>query len=97
MPRQCSGFEATTFVEFTEMRHRLLKLPWLGFGPGQEFFYSPFALEAHSHDSRISRVRLATMTIPLPSSQCRVDLSAHSHTPTRRRFTAQFDGRVPAP
>ncbi|MBA0083596.1 MAG: hypothetical protein HRJ53_01230, partial [Acidobacteria bacterium Pan2503] len=24
MPRQCSGFEATTFVEFTELRHRLL-------------------------------------------------------------------------
>jgi len=35
------------------------------------------------------------MTIPLLSSLSREGLSAHSHTPTRHRFTAQFDGRVP--
>ena len=60
---------------------------------GCSFPYAPRVIP----DGRISRVRLATLTVPLPSSQCRVGLSAHSHTPTRRRFTAQFDGRVPCP
>jgi len=37
------------------------------------------------------------MTVPLPSSLPRIGLSAHSHTPTQPRFTAQFDGGVPCP
>jgi len=37
------------------------------------------------------------MTVPLPSSLSPEGLSAHSHTPTRHRFTAQFDGHVPYP
>ena len=36
-------------------------------------------------DGRISRVRLATMTVPARSSLPRRGLSAHSHTPRTRR------------
>ena len=36
-------------------------------------------------DGRISRVRLATMTIPARSSLTRRGLSAHSHTPHARQ------------
>jgi hypothetical protein len=38
--------------------------------------------------SRVSRVRLATVTVPLQSSLARDGLSAHSHTPTRTQVRA---------
>jgi hypothetical protein len=46
-------------------------------------------------DGRISRVRLATVTVPLPSSLCRRGLSAHSHTPTHGGVPAHIADAEP--
>src|SRR5262249_43567630 len=57
-------------------------LTLLDFGlVGCSFPYSPRVIP----DGRISRVRLATMTVPAQSSLPPRGLSAHSHTPRARR------------
>ena len=79
------GFQ--DFGDFGHPRHPairttgLLTLALAGLTPAEHTSLTGSQLP----DGRISRVRLATMTIPTRSSLARRGFSAHSHTPQARQ------------